>query len=383
MKVLIIHNKYLQRGGEDTVVDLESKILSRSHVVEKYITSNESLPKSNIKAGITSIWNQKVYDDVRRHLKIHKPDIIHIHNTFPYLSQSLYWGASSLGIPIIQTIHNYRSMCLNALLYRDGAPCTLCIGKLPVQGVRFSCYRGSKMASASMLMSSMIHKAMRSMDKVDKFIVLSEFSKQVHIKHGLNPKKIVVKYNFSEDLGVGLGGDYALYVGRLTEEKGILELLEAWKTLGSSIQLKIVGMGPLEGVVKSNLPQGVEFLGQLERHDVINIMKSASFLITPSRWYEGMPMTVVEAMSTGTPAISPKHGVFEEMILEGVNGFLYEVEDQNGIIEGVKKWIQQKEKSLLRSSTRRVYDALYSEEVAIKALEAIYNSAIKGMSSKW
>jgi glycosyltransferase involved in cell wall biosynthesis len=243
VKVLVAHNQYLQRGGEDAVFEAECELLERyGHEVVRLVVTNEGLGEGKrldrVGSALSAVWNARQYSAVRALIRRVKPRLLHCHNTFPRLSPSVYYAAANEGLPVIQTLHNFRLLCTNALLFRDGGVCRECVGKLPISGVRHACYRASRVGSAVVGAVSSLHRALGTWERrISRYIALSKSAKREFVAGGLPEAKIAVKCNFVyPDPGRGAHrGGYALFVGRLAEEKGVRTLLSAWNELGGAV----------------------------------------------------------------------------------------------------------------------------------------------------
>jgi len=251
MKVLSVHNSYQLPGGEDLVFAQEADLLrARGHEVVLYKASNDQVKGMNalVLLGKT-IWNREIYDELRALMQREKPDIMHVHNTFPVISPAAYYAANEESVPVVQTLHNFRLLCPSATLFRDGRVCEDCVGKkIPWPGVVHSCYRSSRMATAAGAAMLATHNFKKTWSKaVTAYIALTEFARDKFIQAGYPGEKILVKPNYLQaDPGLGEGkGSYALFVGRLSPEKGISTLLEAWRELGRELPLQIAGDGPM------------------------------------------------------------------------------------------------------------------------------------------
>lgn len=322
MKILKAHNYYLIGGGEDKSNQAEIELLKQyNNVVDFYTENNEKIKALGlIKTAIKTIWSQQSYSEIRYILNRDKYDIFHCENTFPLISPSAYYAAKAEGVPVIQTLRNYRFFCLNAYLFRDNQVCEDCLGKpIPLPGIIHSCYRNSKSGSLVLATMLSIHRLLRTYQRqVDIFIALTDFAKRKYIEGGLPKEKILIKPNFIyPDPGIGEGeGEFALFVGRLSPEKGINVLLEAWQKLDDNIALKIIGDGPLANVVTqfADKLSNVEYLGKQPIDIIYEIMGQAKALIFPSLWYEGLPRVIIEAYAKGTPVIASRLGSMETLI---------------------------------------------------------------------
>lgn len=391
MNVLIVHNRYRIAGGEDTVVEAERGLLeARGHDVTIVCESNENIGgvasagSAAVSAVYSRAWERRAVEVIQRA----RPDVLHVHNFFPLISPSVYFAARKKGVPIVQTLHNYRLMCPNGLFFTRNKPCERCLGKVFAwPGVLDGCYRGSRLASATVAAMTATHRALGTWQtKVDIYIVLTELARQKFIVGGLPAEKTTVKPNFVFDPGVGTGGGgYALYVGRVSEEKGVRVMLDAWRTMRSRIQsgsspipLKIVGDGPLAEELKREYTglAEVEWLGSRPRIDVYKLMANARTLIFPSVWSEGMPLTLIESFASGTPVVASNLGAMSTMVEHGRTGLHFEAGSSEGLASGVEwVWANEREWAEMRRGAREEYEVNYTPERNYEILMAIYEQA--------
>ena len=283
MRILMVHNRYRIRGGEDAVCDSERQLLqAHGHEVDLYEDFNDRLDDLNpIQAASSTVWSKRSYDAVASQLSQKQYDVVHVHNFLPLISPSVYHAAQSQAVPVVQTLHNYRLLCPNALLFREGKICEDCLGKaIPWPAVYHGCYRKSRAATATVAAMNAIHTGMNTWtDKVDTYVALTQFVRQKYVEGGLPAEKIQIKPNFVDpDPGMGEGkGGYALYVGRLSVEKGIDVLLKAWETIGGRLPLKIVGDGPLSKMVTDAMQENpsIEWTGRRPMREVYALMRNA------------------------------------------------------------------------------------------------------------
>jgi len=328
MRILQVHNFYQQAGGEDRVVAAESALLeAHGHSVFRYTARNDAVERMPaLDLGIKTIWNHETYRGIRQIIAKEGIELVHAHNTLPLVSPALYYAAAAQRTPVVQTLHNYRLLCPAATFYRQGEVCELCLHKtIKIPAVKYRCYRGSWAASAAVSTMLATHYFSGTYQrKVRTYIALTEFARAKFCEGGLPPERVTVKPNFvADDPGAGSGtGGYAFFAGRFSEEKGLALLLDAWRACANAIPLKIAGDGPMQTFVRERAAAtpGVEYLGNCEPARVIALLKDAAFLVFPSRWYEGMPMIVLEAMACGTPTVAFGTGAMDELIVEGVNG---------------------------------------------------------------
>jgi glycosyltransferase involved in cell wall biosynthesis len=384
MKILLCHNFYQRYGGEDQIFHTEANLLeTHGHEVLRYTVHNQEVTAMNLlNLSKATVWNQKVYKELRHLLGREKPHLVHCHNTFPLISPAAYYAAHAEGVPVVQNLQNYRLLCPNAQFLRAGRVCEDCLKQfVPWPGVVHACYRHNRAATAVVATMLTVHRVRRTWQKmVDMYLVPTEFARQKFIQGGLPPTKIFIKPNFVyPDPGVGQGqGGYALFVGRLSSEKGLDTLLTAWSNLNSKIGLKIVGDGPLAQQVTTaaqRLPD-VEWLGQLSQQQVLALMKEACFLLFPSIWYEGLPLVIIEAYAVGLPVIASNLGAMSSMINPGRTGLHFQVGNPEDLITQVE-WLltYPTQLSSMRQAARREFEANYSADRAYKRLIDLYNLA--------
>lgn len=387
MKVLQVHNAYQHIGGEEMVVTAEYEMLKQhGHDIHQWIVNNSGLDNvsalSKAKIALQSVWSWESYQKIRHKLQELRPDVVHVHNTIPQISPSVYAACNHEGIPVVQTLHNYKLICPGAYLYRQGQTCEDCVGKtVAYPSVINACYRGSNLQSAVTATGLAFNQLIKTYKaNIDIYIALTRFGRQKFIEGGIAAEKIAVKPNFvTSDIQVGEHqGEYALFVGKLVKYKGIETLLKAWHLLDESIPLKVVGKGPLEILLKSNLPNGVNYLGALPRDKVFHLMQNASLLIFPSEWYEGFPMTVTESFATGLPVIASRIGGIPEIVRDGYSGWNFNPNDAEDLAKTVKSaWSNPTELKRRGVLARKQYEDYYSQEQNYQMLKNIYETAIK------
>jgi len=327
-------------------------------------------------------WNSSLKGKFEQAIRQHRPDLVHVHNTFPLASPAVIHAAKAEGVPVVMTLHNYRLLCVNALFFREGRVCEDCLGRLPWRGVVHGCYRDSRLASLGVASMLALHRALGTWNLVDRFIALTEFARQKFVEGGLPAEKIVVKPNFVHpDPGPGEGrGGYALFVGRLSPEKGVRTLLRAWGLLGGRVPLKVVGDGPLAGEVREaarRLP-GVEWLGRKSPEEVYALMGEAAFLVFPSEWYEGFPRVLAEALAKGLPILATALGSQASIVADGRTGLHFRPGDPEDLAAKVE-WLllHPEELRRMRREARAEYEAKYTAERNYQLLMEIYGQALE------
>lgn len=385
MRVLMLHNRYLFPGGEDLSYTTDVGLLQRAgHEVQTIEEHNDRIHRlGSLRSAARTVWSQEAYTRVRRELRQQRYDILHVQNFFPLLSPSVYYAARAEGVAIVQTLRNYRLLCPSSDLFRDRRPCELCVGKrIPWPGVLHACYRDSRAATVAVAAMLSVHRAMGTWTRcVDRYIALTPFGRDKFIQGGLPAAKIVVRPNsVCPDPGPGPGrGGFAVFVARLDEQKGVRTLLRAWRRVGSTLPLKIIGDGPLaplvDEVVKTDA--NVTWLGTLSWSDTIRVIGEADLLVFCAESYEGQPRVIVEALARGTPVIAPRLGAMAGMIDEGVAGRLFSAADPESLADAIQAVIaEQTTLALMRRAARQVFEERYAPATAATSLVKIYEAAI-------
>ena len=389
MNILTIHNTYQQPGGEDVVVAQESRLLEeRGHHVSLYQRSNHEInalsfgQKLGLVTRIISAGDTRVA--VRSLLRSLRPDVVHVHNTFLMVSPSVYQACQDEDVPVVQTLHNYRLLCPASTFYRDGAVCEDCVTHGLRCSVQHGCYRGSRTMSAAIALVLQTHRSRQTWSHgIDAYIAISNCVKDKFVESGFLANNIHVKPNFVDpDPGErSQPGDYALFVGRLSPEKGLSILLEAWQRLPSAIPLVIAGDGPmrkdLEAEVAKKKLSGVRFVGRLGREEVYDAMKKAAFVVVPSVWQEPFGLIVAEAFARGTPVLGARVGAITEMLDDQVTGLHFAAGDADDLAKKVTwAWGHLPELAIMGKNARRVYEDRYTANHNYRLLMKIYDHAI-------
>jgi glycosyltransferase involved in cell wall biosynthesis len=385
VRVLVVHNYYQQPGGEDQVFAAEAHLLElHGHEVARYELHNDQIAElSCLRLGAATVWNGSSYRNLRDIVRIWRPDVVHFHNTFPLVSPAAYYAAKADLLPVVQTLHNYRLLCPAATFYRNGGACEDCLGKFaPYSGIIHACYRGSRAATGAVAAMLTVHRTLGTWNRqVDVYVALSAFASSKFVEGGLPPQKIAVKPNFLHpDPGAGDGrGRFALFVGRLTSEKGLRTLIESWRQVTPRLPLKIVGDGPLADSVNQaarDIP-GLEWLGRQPQHKVMELMKAAVILIVPSVWYECFPMTIVEAFASGLPVIASNIGSLSSIIENGCTGLHFDPGNADDLARKVT-WVldNPNEITRMRRNARSEYQTKYCADRNYSMLVDIYRRAV-------
>ncbi len=385
MRILIAHNRYQQAGGEDAVAKSEAALLRDfGEDVHVYERSNQEIERytrlAQLRHFFSLSWSQRSYREMRKLLRDIRPEVVHFHNTFFMMTPSVYYACRDEHIPIVQSLHNFRLLCANGLFFRDNHVCEECPKHSLWRGVQYGCYRQSRLLTSLVVKMLTDHWRKKTWTHlIDRYLTATEFSRQKFIERGISPDKISVKPNFlypdvkrrDKDQG------YALYVGRLSREKGVEVLLRAWQ-LKAHIPLKIVGDGPLAGRLGQERGyRNLEFLGYVSKEKYAECMRGAKFLIVPSLCYENFPRILVEAYAYGVPVIASRLGGMPEIVLENKTGLLFEPGDAYDLINKIH-WLLEHEEDYRKfeQSAREEFEQKYSAQKSYQGLMNVYKQII-------
>ncbi|HXW57723.1 MAG TPA: glycosyltransferase family 4 protein [Candidatus Cybelea sp.] len=389
MKIMMVHNTYREAGGEDVAFESEKRLLERAgHRVIPYVRSNMELQSASLADRLAiatqMIWSSKTRREFETILEAKQPDLVHVHNTFMVISPSIYSACSERSIPVVQTLHNFRLLCPAGNFFREGGICNECLDHSLLRSVRHACFRNSRAATAGVALMLTFHRALDTWRaSVTRFIALTEFAKERFVTGGFPPEKLVVKPNFADpDPCERVGaGEYALYIGRLFENKGLRVLLNAWKKLSAQYPLHIVGEGyaqpALEAQARELQLSGITFRGRLLRAAAIEAIKSARFIIVPSTLYEGLPMCILESFACGTPVLCSRLGGMPEVVEDRLTGLHFNPNDAEDLARTVE-WAWNHPSTLARMgrAARRKYETDYTAEKNYSLLMGIYEQAL-------
>lgn len=384
LKILTIHNKYKYRGGEDESRESEDAVLeAHGHQIDQLVFDNEIIHGINaVRTGIEASWCQTSYDRARQRIVDWKPDVVDIHNFFPLASPAVHYAARDMGVPVVQTLHNFRLLCPGATFYRNGAVCEDCTRHfLPWPGVLHGCYRGSNFQSAAVAVMIAIHRIQGTWNRtVTTFIAVSEFARQKFIENGFPASRIVTKPNFVLSPGPpGPGGDDFLFVGRLSVEKGIGTMLKAMELVDPAVRLNIVGDGPLTPEVEAAAQRNprVHYLGRVPQKQVLDLMGASRCVLFPSEWYETFGRVAAESFSRGTPVIASRIGAVAEVVEHGRTGLHFQPGDPQDLARAIDHaFLRADELVGMRTEARLEYERKYTAERNYQMLIGIYEKAI-------
>ena len=389
MKILIVHNQYQNPGGEDVMVAQETELLrSQGHTVLEYRRSNEEIKtfgwwdKATLAKRV--LWAADSVRELRQLLQREKPDVAHFHNTFVLISPSAVPAVRQMGVPIVQTLHNYRLLCARADFYRDGKICEECLGRtLPWPAVWYRCYHDSRVQTAGVAAIQMTHRWLRRRgDPVDRYLTPTEFTRQKFIEGGIPPARIQAVPNFvNRDPGVRSGsGRYAVFVGRFFPNKRVITILRAWKHF-SDIPLKLIGSGPREQALRQEAEalglRQVEFLGWQAHETALSIIKEASFLVSASEWYETFQLVIVEAFACGVPVICPRLGAMQELVEDGRTGLHFTPGDSEELAAKAQwAWTHPNEMEAMGRAARAEFESKYTSQCHYEHLMRVFQEVI-------
>lgn len=393
MKILLIHNSHRSgsSSGDDIVFKKESYLLEKhSHQIIRFNPSNDDFDKSSSAKKIFTAfqipWSFSSYSKIKKELIKKKPDVIHIHNFFPLLSPSIYHAIHSAGIPVVQTLHDFRFLCPTAFLMRDEHICDECKDGAFIKSIQYGCFKNSRLQSIPVALMHKLHHFLKSYTKkIDAYICLTKSQKTLFLEAGFDNERLFIKPNFIEDTFEEARsekqGEYAVFIGRLGKEKGLKTLIEAWKHL-PDVPLKIIGDGPdaeeFSSLAHNLNIENIDFLGYMPHHECMKLLGEASFLVMPSIWYETFGLTIVEAFSHCKPVVASNMGAMADIVKDGETGLLVEAKNAKDLADKAK-WLWNNPEECLRmgQNARREYKEKYTHEKNYEMLMNIYQAVIE------
>ena len=396
MKVLLIHNKYQSDApsGENLVFTAEKRLLeSHCHQVITLERCNDEIKSYSFLQKISlfwkTAWSSDSYALFRRIIRREHPNIAHFHNTFPLITPAAYYACQDEKVPVVQTLHNFRLFCPAGVFLKDGQICEECLEHGPWRGVRYGCYRCSRIQTVPVAGMIWLHNhRMTWKRQVDVYIALTEFGRQKFIQGKLPPDRIAVKPHFLSNPPEPYFDHqgFAVFLGRLTPEKGMITLLTAWKQL-KDISLNIMGDGALryelEKIAQRNGLSNVKFMGRLARSECLKWLRRARFLIMPSECYETFGLPIIEAFACGKPVLASRLGAMKELVADGKTGLLFEPGNADDLAAKVR-WMVENDVAVrqMGQAARAEFEAKYTAEKNYEMLMNIYGMAIKKHGGK-
>jgi len=384
MKILLCHNYYQQPGGEDLSFAAEVSLLeSRGHTVTRYTVHDDVIDQMRrLEVAARTLWNRQTYRELRTLIRRERPAVVHCTNIFPLISPAAYYAARHEGVPVVQSLRNYRLMCPKALLMRKGSICEACLHRrLAWPGIWHACYRNSRLGSAVVAGMATVHRMLGTWKRaVDLYFTLTESARHKFIEGGFPPEKILVKPNFLDpDPGAGDGkGGYAVFVGRLSAEKGIATLLECWNEFKVPLPLKIIGDGPLAPQVQqaATTNNAITWLRGQPHENVLSEIGDATHLVMPSLCYETFGRTIIEAFAKGTPAIVSRLGAMAELVDDGRTGLHFEAGNAADLANRIELLLADPVRlAEMRLAARCEYKTKYTADRNYQLLMHIYDQA--------
>lgn len=389
MKILLVHNFYQQQGGEDIAFASERAALEEAgHSVTTMEVKNEDITNLSDKIAVaaSAVWSRKGYDMVSATLARDRPDVMHVHNFFPQISPAVFDAAVDAGVASVMTLHNFRITCASPYLLRNGAICERCVDGSALWALRYRCYRGSIVGSAVLSRLISYHKQNGSWNRVNRLIALNSFATSIFVRAGIEPERLMIKPNCladpfeGKDIPETSERSGALFVGRLSEEKGIEILLEAWRSLDQP--LTVLGDGPLMEKCRAEASGNVIFLGQRSRDEILERMRNAKILVVPSIWYEMFQLVLIEAFSAGLPVLVSNIGALPEIVLGTGAGATFEVGNAEALCEAARGALDRPDQ--LRDwgqAARTAFLERFEASLDARRLERIYHEAIDDLRS--
>ena len=393
MKIIVVHNRYRseQPSGEDRVVDQESALLEDAgHEVDRFLKHSDDIAAMSLpaKAAVPLLvpWNPRARTELADRLRSRRPDVVHVHCTFPLLSPSVLAACADVGVPAVATLHNYTQVCAPGTFYRDGRVCTDCAGGSALPGVRHGCYRGSPLATLPVAVGLAANRR-RWWNGVARFLCVSRSQRDILVQSGLPADRMAVHHNFVSDPGVRRSstGEHVLYLGRLTEEKGLRTLMAAWERLPGpekrGMPLVIAGSGPLQDELATWAAgrADVRFLGLQSRAECGALLAGAAAVVAPSVWLETFGLVIVEAMAAGVPVVAAAHGAFVELVGDGVTGLLHRPGDAGSLAERLAEAVRSPERNrAMGEAARARYTSDFVPAAGVQRLVDGYRAAIAG-----
>lgn len=384
LKILQIFNRYLQYGGEEGSVYRIADALKEQHDVENFLTSSSSLEASGfakLKAYLYTLWNLEVSKQLEQDQNLRRYDVWQIHNVFPTMSPVVYKKAFDLGVPVIQYLHNYRMSCVNGYFLNNGSTCERCIGGNFLPALTTACWRESHIFSGTMGMLLYSLREMGAFQKIAAWIALSTVQKEQHVRMGIPEEKIHLVPHFYEldrNTNIKSNGKYVIFIGRLSKEKGVHLLLDAWASLNSSTaQLVIMGEGP-ESIILQNKAKKLDiknviFTGFLSKKEQEHYWNQAAFIVVPSIWHDPFPTVVFEAWERGCPVVASNMGGLRDIITDGEDGLLFNCEDPTSLVDALETMFLKVESwAKMAAAGRAKITNQYSKALWLKKIEEVY-----------
>jgi glycosyltransferase involved in cell wall biosynthesis len=394
VRILIVHNYYGRSvpSGENNVVDAEIALLRRfGHDVDTFIRYSDSIRDQGlageIRGALAVVWNPFAVADLVRQVRLFKPAVVHVHNTFPLISAAIFKALRPYAARVL-TLHNYRMFCAQGLFSRAGTACMDCYTRKTVlPALKHGCYRGTMVATLPLAAATTVHRALGTWRReVDAYIALTEYQRRLFVNGGLPPARVHVRGNFfARNPPLVAWHDRrprVTYVGRISEQKGVAVLVRAWLQWGRLAPvLQIVGEGPLLGPLQAEVvaagAENIEFVGVLAPEQVFELIARTWLAIVPSLGVEGFPMVIQEAFACGTPVAVSDSQPLPAIVQSLVNGIVFRAGDPDSLASAVRRvWASPESLQAMGSSAYATYQALYTPDASHAQLSDVYRHAI-------
>lgn len=394
--VLVVHNFYGSGApsGENTVYNAERELLrSAGHEILEYTRHSDEIRNrgklGTVQGGIFTPWHPFVFRKIRRLVVQHRPQVMHIHNTFPLISPAAFHAARGTNTATVFTLHNYRIFCPAAIPLRNGKPCIECLEKRSaLPGLRYGCYRDSRLATFPLFLMSTLHRRLKTWRRmVDAFIALTPFQRELMVAAGLPENRTFVKPQFYPNPPDPLHWDKRqnkiTYIGRLTGEKGVQHLLRAYQKWKNPPPLEIVGDGSqraeLEKLATDSPNDGqIRFLGSLPFEKTQELLANSKLLVLPSICFEGFPMVIREAFALGVPVAASNIGPLPSLVKDGHCGLLFTPANSAALRAALERvWAKPNALSRMAQNARLEFENKYTADVNYNQLMEIYDAAIR------
>ena len=384
MRIVVVHSRYLSgpASGENRVADDQVQLLTEAgHDVQSLMLLPDARPRNQARTAAHAVWSVDRQRQVRELVREWGAQIVHFHNLFPLVSPAAIREAGAQGAGVVATLHNYRLMCLAGSLFRENHTCEVCVGRAPWRGVWHRCYRKSAVASGVLATSLVVHRGLKTFDRVDRFLAVSDFVQKKHVDAGIPGTRIQVAPQFAWPTARRDGpGDYFLYVGRLTQEKGANALVESWAPdLG---QLVVVGDGPEMARLRAVAHPSIEFRGLVDGDAVPALLRRARALLVPSLWHDAAPRSVTEAYATGVPVLASRMGGLTETVRNNESGLLVAPGAQGESAEAVRRLSNDDEAIRLGDGAWRLWSTMHRPEHALARLESVYHAVLEELAER-
>jgi glycosyltransferase involved in cell wall biosynthesis len=380
VRILQIHNLYVDAGGEDTIADTECELLrAAGHEVERFRVRNADRGLSATASFAAAPWNPSQHRAMRERVRSLRPDVAHVHNTWFTLSPSIFHALHVEQVPTVMTIQNFRLICAEGKLYRDGRLCTECVGTHPWRAVRYKCYRDSGAASSVAASTIALNRSLGSWNSIGRFFAPSQFVKSMFVRAGFDPKRIVVKPNVIDDPGPRPESPSRsrslLYVGRLAREKGPEMLLDAWReacSLVPDLELLMIGDGPLRATLERDLPPRTRFVGWVEPAEIHRHMLTARALVFPTQCSENFGRPIIEAMAAGLPVLSSDIATPAELVGDLGRSWIVPPHDQAAWRDALSSLTDDQAVDMAGRRGRELFEEKYNPDTGLRRLLETY-----------